>query len=223
MTEPLPQGRASDIDPPVRRELDRTTAKPAPYRGVGSEIIRTLSRIYLALNGWKMQGDWPGLDKVVLIAAPHTSNWDGFNMLAAAGYYRIKLRWMGKKSLIKGPLGWLIKATGVVPIDRAASNDVVAQMRQAFAQAQRMVLAISPEGTRTLAPVWKRGYYHIARGADVPLVISVLDYGAKTISLSGVLNATGDYADDYRWIAQHYVGVGPKFPDQFTLEDPSKL
>lgn len=205
--------------PGQRRVLDRSSARPAPPRGFGSELIRTLSRAYLRLAGWRIQGDWPGLEKVVLIAAPHTSNWDGFNMLAAAGYYRVKLRWMGKKSLTRGPLGWLIKLTGVVPIDRTASNDVVSQMKNAFEAEDRMVLAISPEGTRALAPTWKRGYYHIAHGANVPMVISVLDYGAKTITLSGVIEASGDYAADYAWIRSHYDGVRPKFPDQFQLDD----
>ena len=117
--------------------IDGSTARPAPSRGLGTEIVRGISAAYLKLGGWRMHGDWPALDKAVLVAAPHTSNWDGLNMLAAAGYYRVKLRWMGKASLTRGPFGWLIKALGCVPIDRSQSNDVVRVMADAFAASKR--------------------------------------------------------------------------------------
>ena len=129
--------------------LDPATARPAPFNGLGSELARWLSVAYLKLTGWTMHGVWPGFDKAVLVAAPHTSNWDGLNMLAAAGYYRIKLKWMGKKSLTTGPFGWVIKALGCVPIDRSASHDVVKTMAEVFARVHKMVLAVPPEGTRS--------------------------------------------------------------------------
>jgi len=195
--------------------IDGSTARPAPYRGLGSEIVRWLSFAYLKLAGWKMRGDWPGLDKAVLVAAPHTSNWDGLNMLATAGYYRVKLAWMGKKSLTQGPFGWVLKAMGCVPIDRAQSNDVVNVMREQFAARERMILAIPPEGTRSLAREWKSGFYHIAHGAGVPLVISVLDYGTKSVSLAAVVHPSGDYAADLALIRAHYVGVKGKHAEKF--------
>lgn len=164
-----------------------------------------------------MQGDWPGHEKCVLLAAPHTSNWDALNMLAAAGYYRVKLRWMGKKSLTTGPFGFVMKWVGCVPVDRASSNDLVAQMRAAFDGEERLVLAVAPEGTRTLNPHWKSGYYHIAMGAGVPIVLSVLDYGARTITLSGVLHPSGDYDADSKWIKSHYADAVAKFPEKFTI------
>lgn len=185
--------------------IDPKTAKPAPYRGVGSEIVRWVSIAFLKLGGWRMQGDWPAIEKMVLVAAPHTSNWDGLNMLAAAGYYRIKLRWMGKKSLTQGPFGWLIKALGCVPIDRSASHDVVSAMREQFALNERMVLAIPPEGTRARVDEWKSGFYHIATGAGVPIVLSVLDYGRKTMSIAAVIHPSGDYEADLKIIRGFYA------------------
>lgn len=163
-----------------------------------------------------MRGDWPGLDKAVLVAAPHTSNWDGINMLATAGYYRVKLSWMGKKSLTTGPFGWLIKWLGCVPIDRSKQNDVVSVMAERFA-AENMILAIPPEGTRSAAREWKTGFYHIARAAGVPLVLSVLDYGAKTVSLAAVVHPSGDYTADLPVIQSFYANAVGKRPDQFTL------
>lgn len=201
----------------TRQTLDRMSAKPARFRGVFSEIVRVTCRLYLALGGWKLQGDWPGLDKAVLLAAPHTSNWDGINMLATAGAYRIKLRWMGKKSLVQGPFGGIVRWLGCVPIDRSAAHDVVAQMKRAFAQEKRLVLAIPPEGSRARVTEWKRGYYHIAHGAGAPIVLAVLDYGARTITLSGVLETSGDYDADFAWIRTHYEGARAKYPERFAI------
>ncbi|HVK80054.1 MAG TPA: 1-acyl-sn-glycerol-3-phosphate acyltransferase [Verrucomicrobiae bacterium] len=196
--------------------IDGSTARPGPYRGVGSEIVRWLSAAYLKLAGWTLRGDWPGVDKAVLVAAPHTSNWDGLNMLATAGFYRVKLAWMGKKSLTQGPFGWAPKALGCVPIDRSQNNDVVKQMREAFAAHTRMILAIPPEGTRSLAREWKSGFYHIAHGAGVPLVISVLDYGTKQVRLAAVVETSGDYEADLALIRAHYVGAKGKHAEKFA-------
>jgi len=196
--------------------LDPTTARPARRSGLLSEIAHALSAAYLKLAGWRIQGDWPGIDKAVLVAAPHTSNWDGVNMLATAGYYRVKLRWMGKKSLTQGPFGGLIKALGCVPIDRAASHDIVNTMRAVFASEPRMILAIPPEGTRSAVQEWKSGFYHIAVGAGVPIIISVLDYGTKTVRLAAMLHPSGDYATDLAAIRAHYAKAQGKHPEKFV-------
>ncbi|MBY0305408.1 MAG: 1-acyl-sn-glycerol-3-phosphate acyltransferase [Sphingomonas sp.] len=180
------------------------TARSGPYRGIAAEMFRWLCLAYLKLGGWTMQGDWPPLAKAVLLAAPHTSNWDGINMLAAAGYYRVTLRWMGKKSLTTGPFGRLVLWLGCVPIDRAASHDVVQAMTDAFATEDAMILAIPPEGTRSLTREWKTGFYHIAVKAGVPIILTVLDYGTKTIRVAGVFHPTGDYAADIVQIRAPY-------------------
>ncbi len=195
--------------------IDGASAEPAPYAGLGSELVRWVSLAYLKLNGWTMRGDWPALAKVVLVAAPHTSNWDGLNMLAAAGYYRVKLRWMGKKSLTQGPFGWLIKALGCVPIDRSSSHDVVNNMRDEFAARDSMVLAIPPEGTRSAVREWKSGFYHIAVAAAVPIVLSVLDYRRKTMSIAAIVHPGGDYAADLALIRGYYANAVGKHPGLF--------
>jgi len=197
--------------------LDPGSARPAPSRGPFTQIVHWISGAFLTLGGWKIQGDWPALDKMVLVAAPHTSNWDGINMLAAAGYYRVRLRWMGKKSLTQGPFGWLIKWLGCVPIDRSKANDVVGAMAEAFAREERMVLAIPPEGTRSAVREWKSGFYHIAVGANVPIVLSVLDYGKRKVRLAAVVFPSGDYETDLKLIQAHYADAQGKHRDQFKL------
>lgn len=201
---------------PIQILIDGSTARPAPAKGAASVVVRWISAAYLALAGWKVRGDWPSLDKAVLVAAPHTSNWDGLNMLATAGFYRVKLRWMGKKSLTQGPFGWLLKALGCVPIDRSASHDVVNTMRALFASETHLVLAIPPEGTRSAVQDWKSGFYHIAVAANVPIVISVLDYGTKTVSLAAVVSPSGDYESDLAVIRAHYRDAKGKNAAKFV-------
>ena len=179
--------------------------------------MRWIGGTFLKLSGWKVCGDFPALDKAVLVAAPHTSNWDGLNMLATAAHYRVKLRWMGKASLTRGPFGWLIKALGCVPIDRSQSNDVVRVMADAFAASERMVLAIPPEGTRSAVREWKSGFYHIAVAADVPIVLSVLDYATKRVSLAAVVYPSGDYEADLAVIRGHYATAKGKNREKFVV------
>jgi len=206
-------GDDQKIDAPI----SQASAKPARTRSIVSDVVRFVCATYLQIAGWKVRGDWPGLDKAVLVAAPHTSNWDGINMLATAGFYRVKLRWMGKKSLTQGPFGGIIKWLGCVPIDRSGANDVVQAMADAFAREERMILAIPPEGTRSAVREWKTGFYHIARAANVPLILSVLDYGTKTISLAATVTPSGDYAVDLAVIQSYYAKAQGKKRDQFAI------
>lgn len=199
--------------------FDRSTSRPARSSNPFSIIVHLCCRILLTLGGWKLEGDWPDEDKVVLVAAPHTSNWDAFNMLIAAGYYRIRLNWMGKKTLTTGPFGWLLRWLGCVPVDRASKHDTVQQMCTIFAERKKMVLAISPEGTRTRTAAWKTGFYHIAHKAGVPIMMTVQDYGSKTIRLSGMLMPSGNYNDDLELIKGHYRNAYGKYHDQFSNAD----
>lgn len=206
-------GETSKIDAPI----DQSSARPSQTQSIAANFTRFVCATYLQLAGWKVRGDFPALDKAVLVAAPHTSNWDGINMLATAGFYRVKLRWMGKKSLTQGPFGGLIKWLGCVPIDRSAANDVVRAMAEAFAAEARMILAIPPEGTRSAVREWKTGFYHTARAANVPLILSVLDYGTKTVSLAAVIHPSGDYEADLPVIQSYYANAAGKRRDQFAI------
>jgi len=209
---------ASFIAPETDRHtvITTNTAKPSKGGGLLAPFSRLICGAYLRLGGWKMIGDWPDLPKAVLLAAPHTSNWDGFNMLAAAGWYRIDLKWMGKKELTTGPLGGLVRAAGCVPVDRDGRNDMVTQMAEAFGQTDNMILAISPEGTRAKTPGWRSGFYHIAHKAGVPVIFSVLDYGTRTIRISGFLFPSGDYEADLVTIRSHYQTARGKINEQYT-------
>jgi 1-acyl-sn-glycerol-3-phosphate acyltransferase len=205
-------------DPPVNAGA-RRFGRPTPYRGIGSEIIHLLCGLYLRIGGWHLPDDWPAAPKMVILAAPHTSNWDGVNMLAVAGWYRVKLSYMGKRSLTTGPFGWLVKRSGCVPVERSKSSDIVSQMRDAFAATDSLFLAVAPEGTRTRNTEWKTGYYHIAHSAGVPLLVSVLDYSARAVRLAGPMPTSGDYAADLPKILEHYAKAQGRRPGQFALPE----
>jgi 1-acyl-sn-glycerol-3-phosphate acyltransferase len=182
-------------------------------------VVAAIARLYLNAAGWRVIGDWPDHPKAVVVAAPHTSNWDFPLMLATAAHFGVKLSFMGKKSLTEGLIGPFMLALGCVPVDRSAPHGLVGEMAAAFAREDRLILAIPPEGTRGPAPVWKNGYYHIACGAGVPLVFAVMDYARKTVTIGGDLMPTGDLASDWPLIRAHYVGAQAKVPGNFVLPD----
>lgn len=203
------------------------TARPLPYRGVFMEFTRLVGRTYLGTLRWKLRGDWPrDIDKFVLLAAPHTSNWDGLAMLSMASYYRAPVKWMGKKSLTTGPFGWLIKMIGCVPVDRSKPTSLVDQMAEEFARRDKMTLLVPPEGTRGKVKEWKTGFYHIAVAANVPIVLSALDYGTKSGGVIGVFYPSGDYEADLPKIMAYYADIKGKYPenhpDYAALSKPAK-
>jgi 1-acyl-sn-glycerol-3-phosphate acyltransferase len=140
-------------------------------------------------------------------------------MIAAAGKYRIRLHWMGKASLAKGPLGWLAKLSGLIPVDRSGGKDIVRATADAFAEADHLLIAIAPEGTRSAVGEWKSGFYHIARLAEAPIVFAVMDYGTRTVRISGEIWPTGDYEADLAEIRTHYADARGRHAGRFSMGD----
>lgn len=196
---------------------DPATARPRPYRGALVEAWRWFGGAGLALGGWRLLGDWPDDARCVVIAAPHTSNWDGIWMILAAAKWRIRLRYMGKASLTRGPFGFLVRWTGCIPIDRSQANDVVRIMAANFAAADGLILAVPPEGTRDPVAKWKSGFYHIAVGAGVPIHMAVMDYATRTVHLAATLWPTGAYLADLAVIQSLYLGAKGKYPEKFVM------
>jgi 1-acyl-sn-glycerol-3-phosphate acyltransferase len=211
--QPLPPTRP----PGLHIRYDLGTNQGADRRGPGVDLFHWGARLFLALGRWKTAGDFPGHPQAVVLAAPHTSNWDGFWMIAAAGKYRIDLKWMGKASLARGPLGRLALLAGLVPIDRSGGKDLVRATADVFAEQPNLLLAVAPEGTRGSVGEWKSGFYHIARAAGVPIIIVVMDYGTRTVKISGEIWPSGDYAADLAVIRTHYAGARGRHAGRFSL------
>jgi 1-acyl-sn-glycerol-3-phosphate acyltransferase len=157
--------------------------------------------------GWNVTGEVPNLPKLVLIAAPHTSNWDFVVAIAARLALGIDVRFLGKDTLFVGPLGWIMRALGGRPVDRSASHDVVKEMVAQFARADRLLLGIAPEGTRKRVERWRTGFYHIAHGAGVPVVPVALSFGTREIQIRAPFTTTGDVERDLEVLRQVFAGV----------------
>lgn len=176
---------------------------------------KSLARWLLQLAGWELVGVRPDCDRYVLIAAPHTSNWDFALMLLFAAAFEINVTWMAKHSLFYPPMGWIMRALGGMPIIRHKSQNVVATMVAAFEAVPHLVLVVPTEGTREKSEYWKSGFYHIARQADVPIVPSFLDFGSKRGGFGPALTTSGDVRDDMQYFREFYRGMQGKFPTQF--------
>jgi 1-acyl-sn-glycerol-3-phosphate acyltransferase len=141
--------------------------------------MRKIAQKFLERQGWKTVGPLPDLDKFVMIAAPHTSNWDLLYMLAVGIAMDIRVNWIGKHTLFEGPFGGIFSKLGGLPVDRRSRNDSVKSIAAHFDARDSLCLAISPEGTRSYTDHWKTGFYYIAKEANVPIVCGFLDYSRK--------------------------------------------
>ena len=181
-----------------------------------SRRTRLIGRLYLRAFGWRVEGALPACARAVVVAAPHTSNWDLPFMLAVAYALGVKPSWLGKRELFRGPLGWLLLRLGGVPVDRRAPQGIVGGAVARFAAAEHLFLVIPPSGTRARAEYWKSGFYHVARGADVPIVCAYLDYPARVGGIGLVFTPTGDVRADMDRIRAFYASKRGKYPAQAT-------
>ncbi|HEY2839914.1 MAG TPA: lysophospholipid acyltransferase family protein [Pirellulales bacterium] len=174
-----------------------------------------LGWLYLRSFGWRIEGPKPPFKKYMILAAPHTSNWDVPAMLAMSYVYGIRVSWIGKHSLFRGPVGPLMRWLGGVPVDRRARHNAVQQMVDEFNRRDELCLMITPEGTRDRAECWKSGFYHIARGADVPIVLGLLDFKRKVGGLFEAVYPSDDIKADMDKIRAFYKGASGKYPECF--------
>jgi|AntAceMinimDraft_11_1070367.scaffolds.fasta_scaffold00226_12 1-acyl-sn-glycerol-3-phosphate acyltransferase len=176
---------------------------------------KSLARWLLQFTGWQLIGARPNCDHYVLIAAPHTSNWDFPLMLIFAAAFDIKVTWMAKHSLFYPPMGWIMRALGGMPVVRYRNQNVVSAMVAAFDTVPHLVLMVPTEGTREKSEYWKSGFYHIARQANVSIVPSFLDYKRKQGGFGAAFTATDNIRADMQYLREVYRGMDGKFPQNF--------
>lgn len=166
---------------------------------------RKLCRGILRLCGWSLVGTFPDAPRLVLIAAPHSSWWDGIWGLLVKAAIGADVNFMGKRELFRGPLGALLLKLGGMPIDRGAAGGVVEQMVGRFARSDALWLGIAPEGTRRHVPQWKTGFWRIAHGAGVPVFPVAFHYPDKTIHLGPPFTLTDDMDADVQRLRTWYA------------------
>lgn len=192
----------------ISSELQHGTAALPRWRHTAAKAI-------FRLLGWKVEMSVPQDPKFVVIAAPHTSNWDGFYMLVALSVCRMQVRFLYKDTM-PFPLGPILKAFGGIPISRKGGTGLVEQAADRLEQAEKMVLIVAPAGTRSRTEHWKSGFYRIAERAGVPVVCGSLDYGAKVASIGPRIDISGDIVADMGLIRAAYAGKQGRDPASQT-------
>ena len=177
-------------------------------------IFRWLGWLMLRLGGWEIKGRPPAADKYLVIAYPHTSNWDVPYTLAICLQFGLQIHWMGKSSLFRGPMGPLMRWLGGIPVYIGQTRNTVQQMVEAFDSQDQLILVIAPEANRAYVERWKSGFYHIASGAGVPIVLGYLDFDRREGGYLRVLAPCGNLERDLATIKTEYRGIKGKYPAQ---------
>ncbi len=212
---PVPHYAEDDLTYTTVRDLGPNI----PTRG--NALIRDFFYGIMRVMGWRIEGRFPDVPKVVLVGAPHTANQDFFMAILTALSLGADMKFVMKHTAFKGPTGPLLRWLGGIGLDRDKTRNFVQQIVEEYNARDQMVMAIMPEGTRSVTKGWRSGFYYIAYGANVPLILIIFDYSNKVMRIGPTIVPTGDYETDLRRIQSHYLGVMGKYPDR-TLPLPTE-
>lgn len=181
----------------------------------GGSLLRRVAVGLLRLAGWDVK-PFPDVPRAIVVGGPHTSNWDGVLGIVSGIALSLHARFMIKHTLFKGPLGWLLKKLGAIPVNRSRAGGVVGQTVTELNRHERIIIVMTPEGTRSSADKWKTGFHHIARQAGVPIVLATADYGKKQLSYPLVLEPGDDLEADMQRIYECFSQVTPRHPEKLS-------
>ena len=188
-------------------------------------MFEKLAEQSLGLIGWKIDNHWDlNIDQCVMIAAPHTSNWDALYARLALKALGVNVRITIKDSYMKLPLGPFVRAMGGIGINRLPKKEgearpsMVELMSDLFKTHEKLVMLVTPEGTRAKQEKWKTGFYHVAINAGVPIALAYMDYDKKTTGVGKIIYPTSDYEKDMAEIMAFYAQINPKFPELFSVD-----
>jgi 1-acyl-sn-glycerol-3-phosphate acyltransferase len=198
---------AVPVDPPKLNWLER--------------LIRRLLVYWFERSGWTVFGTLPADRKFVIMGASHTSNWDFLVFLGAVHAVGRQIRFIGKQSLFRWPMGGFMHALGGVPVDRSAPQDLVSQIVAQFRAHDDFILVIAPEGTRSFTTQWKSGFYQIAMKAGVPIVAAGPDYPTRRAVFGPVIRPTGNYAEDLKPAFAFFRTIAPRHPERAGFPEVS--
>lgn len=184
-----------------------------------SRLVRAAILGWYRLSGWRPEGRLPDIPKMVLLGASHTSNWDFLVFVGTVDAVGRKVRFIGKHSLFRWPLGKFMRALGGVPVDRSASRNLVSQIAEQFAAHDDFVLIVAAEGTRSRTTRWRTGFYQIAVAARVPIVCAGPDYPSKRGIFGPIIHPTGDYERDMTPAFDFFKSLSPRHPERAGFPD----
>jgi 1-acyl-sn-glycerol-3-phosphate acyltransferase len=184
-----------------------------------SAILYYWSKFTLWMLGWEVKGELPPeVKKCIIVVAPHTSMTDFIIGRFAFWYLRIKVSFLIKKEAFTFWVGWLIRGSGGIPVDRRKGSDVTNHIVTLIEKSERIAIVITPEGTREKVTHWKRGFYFLAETARIPIALAYIDYGKKKGGIMTVIHPSGDYNADMLRIKEFYRGMVGKHPDCWDIE-----
>ena len=191
---------------------------PNYYRANRPGFYQWLGKYFLYILGWKVNGEIAGVkdgENLVVIVAPHTSNWDGALGLATIIGLDARISFIGKHTVFRFGLGWFLKSLGGIPVNRSVPGDVVLKIVKKIKNNPGTLFAMAPEGTRSKVTEWKSGFLRIAKEIKANVLMASIDFSAKEILLGDIYIPTGDNEKDIEEIKKYYSSFAPKYPDKF--------
>jgi 1-acyl-sn-glycerol-3-phosphate acyltransferase len=188
---------------------------PVHLRANRSAFAQWFGRTVLDVFGWRVVGELPNLERVLVIGAPHTSNWDFVYAMAAILGLNLKLRWLGKHTIFKFGVTWFMNWLGGIPVNRGKPESIVENVARLVERDKGIIIGIAPEGTRKKVEKWKTGFLRISTALDCPLFQVGLDFPNKLIVLDQLFYPTGDNDADIATLKAFYGKYTGKYPDQF--------
>lgn len=188
---------------------------------VGPQVPRRRSGFFswlaarlLRLAGWRVIGPIPDVPQAVVIAAPHTTNWDFVLAILVIWAQRLRISWMGKHTMFRWPFRALLRHLGGIPIDRRGSSGIVDATAEAFARNSSLFIGLAPEGTRARTDRWRSGFYYMALTAKVPILPVRINYGRREVVFGSPLYPSGDRDADYAVLGRFFALGQGKFPHE---------
>lgn len=178
------------------------------------KLLKLICETLFKITGWKFSGIPVPAEKIIVISAFHTSNWDFLLCMGSQFISGRRVRWFGKHSLFYPPFGFIMRALGGIPVNRSHKQGLVASMTEAFDREERIILAIFPEGTRKKNGNWKTGFYQIATATGAPIQCMALDYATKTIKFGTPFHVSGNLEQDFQKLREFFATSTPKYPEK---------
>ena len=186
---------------------------PERLRGSRSKILRKIARFGINISGWTIKGKVPDEERIVIIAAPHTSNWDFILAMLAIFGLNIKVRWLGKHSIFKPGFKKFFEWLGEIPVYRDNPSSLIENVVNIVKKERSIVIAMTPEGTRKKVKRWKTGFLRIAKQTHSKILLISIDAPTKSIEIGNIYNPTGNSEEDLAYIQKYYStfrGINPQ-------------
>jgi 1-acyl-sn-glycerol-3-phosphate acyltransferase len=182
-------------------------------------MYKLIARLFFAAKGWKLQGSIPPeIKKCVLVAAPHTSNWDFLYGSFAWTLFGLNVKYLIKKEWFRFPFKGLMKSLGGIPVDRSKHTNLVDAMVELVNSKKEIIVLMTPEGTRKKVDKWKTGFYHLATKAHIPIVLGKLNFGNRIATIGHSFIPSGNIERDFEIIREFYKDVVGRVPENFSVE-----